>query len=425
MNNRTTIIWTFAILAFYGCKNSQKAEDSFQIIDIESNMDKMETISLSQFTYDIRYIPLETNEDFPVTWIGDCDFSGNLIILTDMKKCLLYDTNGRFILSIGSQGRGPGEFQFCSNVSFDKNNNIYMQDLFDLVEYNLDGFFIKKYKNTFRANDDAERYFRSWLIIDNTLFFGHVPNGTGQIENKALILNKHGDIKQSYKNYILFKRDKPVASGFEDYAHVYQFKNTIFYKEFYNDTLFSMDDQYQLSPRYVFDRGKFKLPTSERAKTPIGDLMDQYLFIWDAFQTDKYLFINCQFGKNFPAKRLTPKTIMGLITTEYNTTRVLGIYNIQTEEFSFCKPTSTDNPLFTSGLYNDIDAGPRFFPTKQVNDSTLIMWVKADELKSHIESDDFKNSVPKYPEKKKQLENLTNNLSLLDNPVLMIVTFNK
>lgn len=300
-----------------------------------------------------------------------------------------------------------------------------MQDLFDLVEYNLDGFFIKKYKNTFRANDDAERYFRSWLIIDNTLFFGHVPNGTGQIENKALILNKHGDIKQSYKNYILFKRDKPVASGFEDYAHVYQFKNTIFYKEFYNDTLFSMDDQYQLSPRYVFDRGKFKLPTSERAKTPIGDLMDQYLFIWDAFQTDKYLFINCQFGKNFPAKRLTPKTIMGLITTEYNTTRVLGIYNIQTEEFSFCKPTSTDNPLFTSGLYNDIDAGPRFFPTKQVNDSTLIMWVKADELKSHIESDDFKNSVPKYPEKKKQLENLTNNLSLLDNPVLMIVTFNK
>lgn len=108
MNNRTTIIWTFAILAFYGCKNSQKAEDSFQIIDIESNMDKMETISLSQFTYDIRYIPLETNEDFPVTWIGDCDFSGNLIILTDMKKCLLYDTNGRFILSIGSQGRGPG-----------------------------------------------------------------------------------------------------------------------------------------------------------------------------------------------------------------------------------------------------------------------------------------------------------------------------
>ena len=425
MKNRTKIIWTIAVLTFFGCKNSQKAKDSFQIIDIESNMDKMEAISLSQITHDIQYIPLETNEDFPVTWVRDCDFSDSLIVFTDMKKCLLYNTNGRFILSIGSQGRGPGEFQFCRNVSFDKNKNIYMQDMFDLVEYKLDGSFIKKYKNTFRVNDDAERYFRSWLFIDDSVFFGHVPNGTGLIKNKAIIINKYGDIKQSYKNYILFKREKPVASGFEDYAHVYQFKNKIFYKEFFNDTLFSMNNQHQLTPWYVFYLGKYKEPTSERAVTSRAPSMDQYLYIWDVFQTDNYLFINCQFGKNFPAKRLTPRTIMGQITTEYNTTKALGIYNKQTKKLSFCKPTSTDNPLFTSGLYNDIDAGPRFFPTKQINDSTLLMWIKADELKSHIESDDFKNSIPKYPDKKKQLESLVNNLSLLDNPVLMVVTFNK
>jgi hypothetical protein len=91
----------------------------------------------------------------------------------------------------------------------------------------------------------------------------------------------------------------------------------------------------------------------------------------------------------------------------------------------FCKPTSTDNPLFASGIYNDIDAGPRFFPKKIVNDSTMVMWIDAKQFKDHIASDDFKNNMPKFPEKKKQLEDLANSLTEFDNPVLMLVTFKK
>ena len=51
------------------------------------------------------------------------------------------------------------------------------------------------------------------------------------------------------------------------------------------------------------------------------------------------------------------------------------------------------------------------------------MSIKVDELKNHIASDDFKNGVAKYPEKKKQLEELANSLTVFDNPVLMFVTF--
>jgi len=44
-------------------------------------------------------------------------------------------------------------------------------------------------------------------------------------------------------------------------------------------------------------------------------------------------------------------------------------------------------------------------------------------LKIHVASDDFKKSIPKYPEKKKSLENMVNKLTEFDNPVLMFVTF--
>ena len=200
---------------------------------------------------------------------------------------------------------------------------------------------------------------------------------------------------------------------------------SIFYKEFYNDTLFYLTNHYKLVPRYVFNLGKFKEPVSERAKLLLGPSMPKYIYVWNVFQTEKFLLLDCQFGDNFPARRLTPKNIMGITTTMNNTVNALGVYNKQTNELTFCKPTNTDNPLFTSGLYNDIDAGPRFFPAKQVNDSTMLMWMKAEELKAHVASDDFKNSAPKFPEKKRQLEELANNLSELDNPVLMFVTFNK
>jgi hypothetical protein len=103
----------------------------------------------------------------------------------------------------------------------------------------------------------------------------------------------------------------------------------------------------------------------------------------------------------------------------------LGIYDKRTGIMSFCKPTSTDNPLFASGFYNDIDAGPRFLPKIQINDSTMVMWIEAKRLRDHIASNDFKKYITKYHEKKKELENLANRLSDFDNPVLMEVTFKK
>jgi len=107
-----------------------------------------------------------------------------------------------------------------------------------------------------------------------------------------------------------------------------------------------------------------------------------------------------------------------------NTNRGLGIYNKRTKKISFCKPTITDNKLIASGICNDIDGGPRFFPNMQVNDSTMLMWINAADFKTHVESDDFKNSIAKYPEKKNYLKKMADKLSPMDNPILMFVTFN-
>ena len=105
----------------------------------------------------------------------------------------------------------------------------------------------------------------------------------------------------------------------------------------------------------------------------------------------------------------------------YNTQNVLGLYDKANKSLSFCKPTSTDNPLFTTGIYNDIDAGPRFYPFEQINDSTMVMIVEANQLKDHVDSDDFKNTLVLYPEKKSKLKRLVDSIDEFDNPILMFV----
>ncbi len=423
MNNINIRIFVILLILFFPYNQSSlKAKPHPVTVNIGSNIKKMSQINLSDLVTRIEYIPLETKENNYTGNIIQTVFSKNLILILGFNGCMLYDTEGHFKGNIGKKGRGPGEYLLPGDIGLGKDNNIYIKDLYDLNEFDTKGSLIKKYTKTFLF--EYQYYLYTVFPINDSLFLGHVHNSTGQSKYKALLINKSGMVKQYYENYILFNRGREVASGFEGFAHIYKFNNEIFYKEFYNDTLFYLDNHYQLKPKYIFDLGSLKEPTSERAKVPQQDMM-RYIYLWEVFQTRKYLFIKCQLGNYFPAKRLTPKPPMvdGGKPIIYNTTYALGIVNKETYEMIFCKPTSTDNPLFTTGLYNDYDAGPRFFPSQMVNDSTMVMYLDVQSLKDHVASDDFKTNKAKNQEKKREFANFVNNLSPFDNPVLMLVTF--
>jgi hypothetical protein len=262
-------------------------------------------------------------------------------------------------------------------------------------------------------------------LINDSLFFGHVPNSTGKIEYKSVIINKQGEITHEWVNHDFVPRTG-IVFGLERNAYIYTFKNLIYFKQFYNDTLFYLNDKYELIPVFSFHLGNLKMPTSVRAGRFGGKELWDYVSLYEIYQTNDYLFLNCGFGNRFPAKRLIPQTkIPQMGPVWYNTTHMLGIVEKESGSVKFCKPTSTDNPLFTSGIYNDIDAGPRFFPNQMVNDSTLGMLISAEDLKTHLASSDFENNNPKYLDKKERLKILGDSINIMDNPILMIVVISR
>jgi hypothetical protein len=414
----------FLLLFAPACTNSQKQSNYLPLVDIEANVKNMQQVSLSRFTTDCRYILLEKIEGLELQGIFKADFSDSLIIVSDYRNCLLYDRNGNFISKIGTKGRGPEEYNSTTNISLSLDREVYLQSLYDLYKYKIDGSFSDKYKSLFSFKTD---FISAWLQLNDSLFLGKVNRMTGQEKYKALIFNIRGGVKYYFNNYIFLNRKKPLAGPEESVANIYSFQRGIYFKEWCNDTLFLMTEKFQLKPVCNFYFGKYSQQFLQGEDDLPGwvSTLNNYIWMENIFQFPGFLLLDCNFNKYFPAKRLTSRTVMENVTLDHNTTHALGVYDLKTNKLVFCKPTDTDNPLFSSGFYNDIDAGPRFYPSKQVDDSTMVMWIEAKQLKDHVASDDFQKSIPKYPEKKKQLEELANRLTNLDNPVLMFVNFRK
>ena len=413
------------VTAINSCENPKPSQgSSYQVIDIKSNIEHQENIKLSQFSEDISYVPLETKDYFFADANFKCDFLGSLILIYDLNRCALYSSNGRFLTRIGVKGSGPGEFQFCIQACFSENNSIFLQgSLYDLYEYSLDGTFVAEYKNIFRIDDSDDKYVYNWAIINDSLFFCHLPNKTGQVEYKYLLINKSGETKQTWKNYDIFLREG-VEASYERKAYFNSFDGDLFVKQFFNDTIFFLNERNELIPKFIISLGDLKMPLEVRASRFGGKEIWSYIALYDFFQTGRYMFLNFMFGNRFPAKRLTPKaTPVG--QSWYNTTHMLGVVDKNTLDVKFCKPSNTDNPLFTTGIINDIDAGPKFFPKHMVNDSTMAMLVESSDLIGHVKSDDFTSTKSKYPEKKKELEKLAESIQETDNPVLVLVRLKK
>jgi len=430
MNLKSSISGVLLLILTASCNNPHKVENSLRTIDVVSNVNNMQQINLSRFTDNIKYIALENRKDVTISDYPSFEIADNLILTSDRESSLvIFDIAGHLIVRFGTVGRGPEEYQNINNLSFGNANKVYFHSMADLFEFNSNGSFVYKYSGCMLV--DKTFYLHQWCIVDDSLFLGHIQNNSGQSKYKAILINRDGKVKRYYKNYdLLENRGSRIVDGF---TQIFKFNRTLYFKEQFNDTLFSLNADYELIPEYCFNLGNLKMPVSVRVSFyEYFAKINDYVAIEDIFQTENYLLLKVNFGNRFPARRLTARPVEspvpGTVSTNSirvwtNTTFCLGIYDKINRELHFCKPTSTDNPLFTSGVYNDIDAGPRFFPRKLINDSTMVMTISAKDLKYHVASEDFKNNVPKYPEKKRQLEELANSLSEFDNPVLMVVTF--
>ena len=217
-----------------------KKNGSITHIQIGPRVKKMQKIFMSQYISDIHYIPLQGSSNLPLAWNWNIltDFSDKYILESNGNICLLYDHKGHFIRQIGKLGRGPGEYMGIHSVYL-LNNSIYIRDFLgdDLIEYKIDGTLVKRYKIGFTI--DEKYRLEKAIMINDSIIFGNIENRTGKEEYKALVINKQGRIKYSFKNFDLFSLESGIRGAkAPGEAILFRFGPDLFFKEFYNDTLF-------------------------------------------------------------------------------------------------------------------------------------------------------------------------------------------
>ena len=219
----------------------------------------------------------------------------------------------------------------------------------------------------------------------------------GQAKYNWLIVDTQGKEINSKPNNIPFFRSR--ASELVDV--MFKYNDNFCYWNSFNDTIFDVFPL-EYHSRYQFAQNSFRVTPNN-----IGDmkLYSSKIFIPRGFwESKKYLFFKYH---------MESKSGFGLVDKSDE-----KIYSLEQGE----------NQKNNKGYINDIDAGSNFIPLAHITiDDTdyLVGSIDAVELVQYFKGSFFKNSTPKFPEKKKQLEQLANSLDENDNPVLMLVKLKK
>lgn len=382
------------------CRNTaEKSENQIITFDLRE-LPRISEVKLSDLGFvDIEYIPTETSEQSLITGSDDL-ITGNKIIVGNnfflikhYTTILKFNNDGSFETRIGKVGNGPGEFLVAHDVDFNtEDHSIYLvsawQKKFNV--YSESGDFIRTFKMPLYAPID-------FRFIDGNILC-YCENHMGNIENSYTLMDTNGQVIKSFPNRYPFKNHD--AFGFPRENLFYRFNNKLFKKEEYSDTIYLYENM-DFKPHLVIEVGEKLITPDARSKYDGMYIAKNFISQLNLFEFGDYVYYE------FIYKFALPDDVL--------------IYSfIGSKKNNFQALINTGK-----GISNDLDGGPNILPKTIKDDNTIIAWVDPLKLKSHVASEAFKNSTPKYPEKKKKVEKLANSLKETDNPVLMIVKMKK
>jgi hypothetical protein len=395
------LLFVLLLAASLSCKErTPKETNSFYTIPFAEIIKNTREVKLSEFATDVEIIQFENTLEALFGRVEEIQLTKDYIFVNSGRSPVIqFFRNGKYVRHIGTTGRGPGEYDLCRALSIDeKNERIYIQANANqqIIVYNFDGEYIKNIQYP-----AMERLRNVWGRDSLLVSFQEPMEG-----NEPCVFMEHneqGDTLQTVPNLIFWNNKEQYYNMYLIFlGSFYRFDNKLHMKGWYNDTVYSYDENNRIVPQFFIDLKEHKLPDDliyERKWTrPLPDDL-----CWTGVhETSNYIFI--PYGYHFDIVNMKPsKEEEGCI-----------LYNKKTKEGVAVEETNA------GGFIDDITGGPGFRPMV-TNDTLAIMTVSAFDMKKYLDSDKFENQEVKFPEKKKELEQLANSLNENDNPVLMLV----
>ena len=329
-----------------GCNNSSSIEGVEEITasDVEEEAD------LTEIAYDFRIHPLKA--DGPMDGIGGIKSWDDVMLArtNDDRKILRFD-NYKLTAVLDRLGRGPGEYYFIEDFSYDKvNNNIYIENDSNLVTYDATTM-------EFKGKQPVNIMIQNILNLgDKMLYFGffldeynrQTPEGVLNLAKESMILVDR-DERDLRKGVVLYREGQLQRSlmGYPELFFVNPKNRSTCLTGFVN-RIVTFDD------KEVTDVYRFKLGTgsiSEEAQemldleeVKLDDLTDVLRTISQAFEGPMVRnTYNIMVDGNTVSFRCTYSGAMGNTSSSY-------LYFVHND-----KGTKVYKHLRIPGLAKDVD----------------------------------------------------------------------
>jgi hypothetical protein len=377
--------------------DNQIADEDPLIVYELAGIDELSTVKLSEIgAIDIKYIPLKTNSLNMIPPINNIIFCDSYFLTYSYTSVNIFRYDGSFITDVGTIGRGPNEYTGVSDVEINpQNESIYITSGEKFLVYNKKGKFLRTFKNPQKADRMNFKFTEDGILC-------YYFNDFGNINFSCILFDTAGTIIKKYPNRYPWKRKVPGVF-YQGENIFYKFNNQLFRKEIYCDTIFSFKNKVFI-PHIVIAVGKQRLTPEIRSSFSTRPdfsvtTYQNYITPWNLLEFGDFIYYEMSMTLN------GSHNIYCFIGSKKNNYREITVQE--------------------QGMTNDLDGGPCFLPRTSRNDNIIVSWIEALKFKDFIASDEFQESTPKYPEKKKELEILANSLKETDNPVLMLVRLKK
>jgi hypothetical protein len=379
------LLTSFILTTFFSCNlNLDKETTIFNPENIIIN-----DILLSEFADNIIYIPIDNEIIFQHP--NRIETTEELFIMATFPTgIMVFDRQGKFCNKIGSRGRGPGEYRSGLLFTIDRDNElIYILEQKKIIVYTFQGLVKTEF-----SIDKFDSYFTDIHYQSGKLYLAGFRE-SGFAKYDWLVIDTSGNLISCKKNNV-----PGFLTGWGAHGGFFLNDDELHYWNSYNDTIFVIQDSIHHPYMYIA-QGDFREP---RENYPLEDAM-KYFKIFNIICSQKYLFLRYSFDKLLHEACIDKENGMHML-------------------FGKSKGLYFDYP----GIKNNFDGGPNFSPFSYYNrnnDEYLIGWTYAYRIIAHVKSEAFRNSTPKFPEKKQELEKLAASLDENGNPVLMLVKLKK
>lgn len=401
------------ILFVWGCHsrngkeiNNEKETDNqilqnsqFLTIDFPEILKQKREVTISEIAGSVDYIPLEKTSKSLIGSILDAYITQKYIFIRHNGTRLLtqFSRDGKFVRQIGSEGRGPKEYELMRKFSIDeKNELIYIHTNWTrkILVYSFCGDYVKtiKYKGIGRG-------YITWSR--GSLFISFSEPQAGNESYVFLETDSYGDTIQGVKNHIFWNSNES-----SHYMVSYWGRNTFYWadeklhmKGWYNDTVYTYDWENKIVPKYFIDLKEHKLPTDQIPERKASKSNAVNCYWIGVNESSDYIFI--RFGSLWSQKSKKEEQACMFVNKKTGA------------------GTALINKGRAYGFINNLDAGPDFKP-EYSNDTVAYSFITAMDYKMYLDSKEFQDRSAKFTDQKEKHKQFNKTLKEDDNHILII-----